>query len=98
MAKARGSDPKRSLVFLTAEGLASEIRARGEQMTQDDIIRMADKTKLTPVMEMFQSELEHFAKLVAAAEREECAKLCEAYVAPGIGKEMATAIRARGSK
>ncbi len=34
----------------------------------------------------------------AALEREECAKLCEAYVAPGIGKEMATAIRARGSK
>ncbi len=62
------------------------------------IIKRADEAKLTPVMEMFQSELEHFAKLVAAAEREECAKLCEAYVAPGIGKEMATAIRARGSK
>jgi hypothetical protein len=67
-------------------------------MTQADIIRMADEAKLTPVMEMFQSELEHFAELVATAEREECAKLCEAYVAPGIGKEMADAIRARESK
>jgi len=38
----------------------------------------------------------HFAALVAAAEREACAKLCEAYIAEMIGREMAAAIRARG--
>ena len=37
--------------------------------------------------------LERFAALVAAAERERCAKRCEAYLAPGIGREMADAIR-----
>ena len=37
-----------------------------------------------------------FANLVAAKEREACAKVCESYIAQGIGKEMATAIRARG--
>jgi len=30
------------------------------------------------------------------AEREACARVCEAYIAAGIGKEMAAAIRARG--
>jgi hypothetical protein len=33
----------------------------------------------------------------AAAEREECAKVCDAYIAQGIGREMADAIRARGN-
>lgn len=42
--------------------------------------------------------LERFAELVAAAEREECAKLCEEYFTPSLGKEIATAIRARGEK
>jgi len=32
------------------------------------------------------------------AEREACAKVCEAYIAEGIGREMAAAIRARGEK
>jgi hypothetical protein len=40
--------------------------------------------------------VERFADLVAAAEREACAKVCEAYIAEMIGREMATAIRARG--
>ena len=31
-----------------------------------------------------------------AAEREACARVCEAYMAEGIGREMARAIRARG--
>ena len=60
----------------------------------------------------FVHHLEAFANLVAQevrdrimfgsrddwvlAEREACAKICESYIAQGIGKEMATAIRARG--
>lgn len=39
-----------------------------------------------------------FAKLVAAAEREKCAKKCESYIATEIGKEMADAIRAMGNE
>jgi hypothetical protein len=39
-----------------------------------------------------------FAELVAAAEREKCAKKCESYIAAGIGKEMADAIRAMGNE
>jgi hypothetical protein len=38
-------------------------------MNRDDIIRMVDEARLTCVVEMFESELEHFAALVAAAER-----------------------------
>jgi len=44
---------------------------------------------------------EHMRILEAAykagmlAEREACAKLCEAYIAPSIGKEIAAAIRGR---
>ena len=45
---------------------------------------------------MRDEHLERFAALVAAAEREACAKVCEAYIAEMIGREMATAIRARG--
>jgi hypothetical protein len=49
-------------------------------MTRDDIIRMALEAKF------YESELEEwdhierFAKLVAAAEREECAKVCDGAV------------------
>jgi hypothetical protein len=38
-------------------------------MNRDDIISMVDEARLTCVVEMFESELEHFAALVAAAER-----------------------------
>ena len=43
-------------------------------------------------------ELEAFAKLVAAHEREECAKLCDAlhYEVDAYGAQCAVAIRARG--
>ena len=46
-------------------------------MTREDVIRMVDEAKLTCVAEMFESELERFADLVAAAEREANAKVCE---------------------
>lgn len=41
--------------------------------------------------------LERFAELVRQDEREACAKLCEEYFTPNLGKEIAAAIRARGN-
>ena len=49
-------------------------------MTRDDIIRMAEHAGFGMPVQVFQfraEELERFARLVAAAEREACAKLCE---------------------
>jgi len=43
-----------------------------------------------------EPELEKFAALVAAAEREACAKVAESAVGGGFGKNFAAAIRARG--
>lgn len=45
-------------------------------------LRMADQAKLTPVLEMFEDEVMHFATLVAAFEREQCALTCENLEAP----------------
>jgi hypothetical protein len=42
--------------------------------------------------------LRRFAELVAADEREACAKLCEEPVATEFGRGIAAAIRARGQK
>jgi hypothetical protein len=74
-------------------------------MNRDDIFRLAREAGAgepeslygrTDYVVMTWFELEQFAALVAAAEREACAKVCEAYIAEMIGREMATAIRARG--
>ena len=82
-------------------------------MTRDDIIRLAreacDKDKVDPYQNDFwaitQEELERFAALVAAAEREACAKLCEDGPIPKESSTLthiptlvgcAAAIRARG--
>ena len=82
-------------------------------MTRDDIIRLAreacDKDKVDPYQNDFwaitQEELERFAALVAAAEREACAKLCEDGPIPKESTTLthiptlvgcAAAIRARG--
>ena len=76
-------------------------------MTREDIIRMAREAGLVggPV---YAKGLERFAALIAAAEREACAKLCESLPLewedqPNIAQtELATmmdcalAIRARG--
>ncbi|MFY8042004.1 MAG: hypothetical protein ACOVOD_03680 [Rhodoferax sp.] len=40
-------------------------------MTRDDIIRLIESNELT-----LHGDIEHFAHLVAAAEREACAQLC----------------------
>jgi hypothetical protein len=67
-------------------------------MTREDVIRMVDEAKLTCVAEMFESELERFAALVAAAEREACAKVCDEVDKESQSqwpKRLATMIRAR---
>ena len=77
-------------------------------MTQEDIIRMAREAGL--IVDANQSgfdSVEAFAALVAAAEREACAKVCEEMrtyvdrhnaVVQASAKECAAAIRARGNK
>ncbi len=73
-------------------------------MTRDDIIKMAREAGFNPVsytganLELF----ERFAALVAAAEREACAKVCDVLAvhpeyASDITKVAAQAIRARGN-
>jgi hypothetical protein len=77
-------------------------------MTQDEIIEMAMQAGGT-VMAVYSPDLMRFAKLVAAKEREACAKVCEAgvdYEHPtvkghimenfGHSRLLAKAIRARG--
>jgi len=72
-------------------------------MTRDDIIRMAREAggyRAAPtdkaLLLLSESHLERFANLVAAAEREECAKVCEEWGAFNkIAAECAEAIRAR---
>ena len=77
-------------------------------MTRDDIIRMAKKVEISfgghPMnpLDVYLSQLERFAALVAQAEREACAKLCDEFDAEnphiGQGRACAFAIRARGEK
>ncbi len=82
-------------------------------MTQEDIIRMARETGDVEIdrrgRETFTYDsygLERFAALVAAAEREACAKVaettvCDTHLPTGVriyGSKAAAAIRARGSK
>ncbi len=82
-------------------------------MTQEDIIRMAREAGLVSKTYKYDStdeaewkDLERFAALVAAAEREACAKVCEAEYEgydwadrERDGAEAcAAAIRARGNK
>ena len=72
-------------------------------MTRDDIIRMAREADHNVMFETFLEEevriFERFAALVAAAEREECAKVCEEWGAFNkIAAECAEAIRARGKE
>ena len=70
-------------------------------MNRDDIIRMAreagdDWDSTLPQDKAF---LERFAVLIAAAEREACAKVCEEIKGVKLqGYEFAAAIRARENK
>lgn len=68
-------------------------------MTQEELIEMAKEAEIKTGGLLFRGslgDLQKFADLVAAAEREVCAKLCEniAYRAPVThGYEYAAAIR-----
>jgi len=71
-------------------------------MTRDDIIRMAREAELHCHVKLtehglFTEDLEYFANLVASAEREACAKLCDGWTHAD-GDACAEAIRARGEK
>ena len=78
-------------------------------MTRDDIIRMAREARLVPkwleLCPKDEKALVRFAALVAAAEREACAKVCEkraitgeCYVEGSAEADgCAAAIRARGN-
>ena len=61
-----------------------------------DIIRMAREAGLFTHKEV-QPELERFANLVAAAEREACAKVCEERGMVKGGEVFASRIRSRGT-
>ncbi len=84
-------------------------------MTRDDILRMAREAGLTSVIDAHHKEygsgafdlslyeeVTRFAAIVAAAEREACAKLCEEYdddrgTGETWGPRFAAIIRARGN-
>jgi hypothetical protein len=73
-------------------------------MTRDEIIRMAREAGVRPsahpekwdVWEFQDPAIERFAALVAAAEREACAKIVETHQCTGWGI-LSAAIRARGN-
>jgi hypothetical protein len=76
-------------------------------MTRDDIIRLAQEagfsSSVTKEQEIWVTNgyviqnLERFADLVAAAEQEACADICDQHsTCEGIAQKCATAIRARG--
>ena len=79
-------------------------------MTQDEIVKMAREAGLVRTGDKWVeparwgvTELVHFAALVAAAEREACAKVCDVLAvhpeyASDITKVAAQAIRARSEK
>ena len=82
-------------------------------MTRDDIIKMAKQAGLLPIdigptietwqMRRKEESLVRFAALVAAHEREACAKVCDVLAvhpeyASDITKVAAQAIRARGEQ
>jgi hypothetical protein len=81
-------------------------------MTRDDVICMAQKAGLPTLIALQAAPaLERFAELVAKAEREACAKMCDNYdiraktsdgwiiltEAQRVSSELATKIRARNN-
>lgn len=75
-------------------------------MNRDDVLRMAIEAGMSPPQEAHEfwicdpSDLERFFSQAyaagAAAEREECAKVCDALAALSVPDLAAVAIRARG--
>jgi hypothetical protein len=68
-------------------------------MTQDEIIEMAIENTING-LNFNQEGLVRFAKLVAAKEREACAKVCDSFCQSWLegAEECADAIRARGEQ
>lgn len=73
-------------------------------MTKDEIIRFAIQCRLVTTGNrdgLYMDALTEFAKLVAAKEREACAKLCDKYNNDPlvfVSVEIAKEIRARGEQ
>jgi len=76
-------------------------------MNREDIIKLAREANIKQAIEtphlLMVHELERFASLVAAHEREACAQVCDVLAvhpeyASDITKVAAQAIRARGEK
>ena len=77
-------------------------------MAQEDIVKMARKAGIAKYglgWTCWEGQLEAFAALVAAHEREACAKVCEErqevfqkYYTKGLAAMCAEAIRARGGQ
>jgi hypothetical protein len=68
-----------------------------ETMTREDIIRLAREASSESDYDFPNIfALERFAALVAAAEREACAEVCDRITWSNEGKFFAAAIRARG--
>ena len=75
-------------------------------MNRDDIIRMAREAGFREylIQDSLSAELERFAALVAAHERDECARVCESTITPNIDwwndacQSCANDIRARSEK
>lgn len=81
-------------------------------MTQDEIMKMAIKAKLTSGGDprypssnnMIAQRLKEFADLIIESEREACAKVCETHIVDDIlmgveiAQSCATVIRARGQE
>lgn len=65
-------------------------------MTRDDVIRMAREAGC-PDPGLFAISYQRFAALLAAAEREACAKVCEGYGTSVTTKDCAAAIRSRST-
>ena len=63
---------------------------------KDTIIKLAREADLSDGMELEQevAALERFAAAIYKLGLEDAAKVAESYIAPGIGKEIAAAIRA----
>ena len=76
-------------------------------MNRDDIIRMAQEAGYVyhvsggtgTYVQFYWDQLEHFANLVAAAERETCAVMINILQKSGVdGQHLIDAIRERGEK
>jgi hypothetical protein len=69
-------------------------------MNREEIIRMAREAGLDPDLWNYTDAFERFASLVAADEREACAKVCDGMDHNGvmIAADCAAAIRARSEQ